>query len=474
MWRPRWLFVRRRGTDSRAPNQEEVVEKESQARRSFVKSSLGLGGAAALGMGVAGLAGTSLLSQRAEAHNPAGSTIVINNPSGSTQAHNKVQPTDTAGIPLQIKRFGTSAQNLFEIMDSDVGETRVVKAGSTGGVTISPRAANAIPLTLKAFASQTADVLQILSNAGATFIKVDNLGRLHFDGQVRVEEEPTGLLFIGNSSTGAESPIQVWDVRLGNSVVRTKLTSGFREIAFRDSNFTQEGGLGRPASLIYGRHEPQEVCHIQHFPGGEAPPEWFQAGSGTFAPLNARNGQRRMEVGAVANNSIRFMMDSSDFSFQYELHCEFYMGAISNLTDIVLLVGMLTGDIADPAFFPSDGVFWHYDSAVDTKWHVVVREDGVTTANVATSRDIITGRTFLRFEAWPLGQLEPMLASNTIKAFHADANNGSAEVASVAVGNGAAWTTLFRPIWALKNKVAVAGKNVDIDAFKGFQRESWR
>lgn len=85
-----------------------AIEKEDDSTRREVVRRLGLGGAAALGLGAAGLLGPSLLAGRAQA---SPSTSVLTNPDMGTQSNNIIIPRNPSGtttIPLQLKRFSGS------------------------------------------------------------------------------------------------------------------------------------------------------------------------------------------------------------------------------------------------------------------------------------------------------------------------------------------------------------------------------
>ena len=107
--------------DRRETQKNNESNAENPDRRGFLKSGLGVGGAALVGVGAAGLLASTTLTRPVEATHGAvnSDNIVINNPASSSQSHNRILPTDDSTIALQIKRKSGATADLFQVLKED-------------------------------------------------------------------------------------------------------------------------------------------------------------------------------------------------------------------------------------------------------------------------------------------------------------------------------------------------------------------
>ncbi len=140
------------------------------ARRRFLKSGLGVGAAAALGLTSAAAIGSTVLSRPAEAspHHP------VNNPSDETRL-NVIQSTDNITVPLQLRRKAGSTADLFNVTHEN-SSPKFLSVTGRGAATLRADSGEVTPLSILAASSQSADLLTILDGAGNKILRVDGSG----------------------------------------------------------------------------------------------------------------------------------------------------------------------------------------------------------------------------------------------------------------------------------------------------------
>jgi hypothetical protein len=114
---------------------------------------------------------------------------------GATGSTGAQGPSGVVAVTAPITNTGTSTSANIGIDLSLIAQDNVANAFTVGGHTITNDAVGNIPLTLKAIASQTADMFQLQNSGGAASFGVSSGWSLYTVGQGR---------FGGNSNLGAQ------------------------------------------------------------------------------------------------------------------------------------------------------------------------------------------------------------------------------------------------------------------------------
>lgn len=440
---------------------QELGEVHAQNRRQFLKSGLGIGAGAAIGLGAGGSVGAALLAGTAVATPGGGgggstSSSVITKPTSSNYTQNKILPQDTTAIPLQVKRYTGSLQNLLTILnESDLKTFWIDPSGF-----------------LSLYNQQATHYDSSLSRTYLrTFLRENPGGQLEAAVDYQDSGQPVAT---------AKAPIHAYDVRLANATVRTEDASGFREFYFRDSQFGSTfDPQGRLGWLIYDRHEPQQICHIEHFMGGGLPTGWKESGAGsgagTSTPVDMRGGVRQVTTASAVNDRRVLDGQTNQWRFQDEMHAEFYLAGLSSTSNVIVYLGFADGELLDVSQPPANMVMFSYNSTDNANWRVSTRTNGVWGYYVVSTYPATTGSRFFRFEGWPAGQTAVDSTANVIIPY-IDGNKVGASPwlkDNASGGYPIPWTTLMRPFFFVQTLDSTA-KSLYVDAFKGFANETWR